>query len=410
MTAVRRNALLLALGLVFQSGMIQLAVALGTVTIVAVTGVDSILGLGPAVFLVAGAIAVGPAGRLSDRVGRMPVIRGGYVLGILGPLVTAAGCRWEQGVLVFCGLGLCGAAQSIVLLSRAASAEMFPPERRARGMSIVLFAVVSGAIWGPLVFGPMFSGRRLDAHDLTVPWLAAGLFTLAGLAVSLGVRRDPRDLSREQLRPAERGVQPAPLPELLRRPGVTTAMVAAVASFAVMAGVMNLAGYVAVGHHHSHGSVFTVISLHIVGMYGLVLVVGDAIERIGRRRAMLAGLGLIALSNAGMAWFASIAGMSLCLFGLGLGWCLAYVAATTELVDLTTPAERGRLVGLSDLLSSVAGAALALAGGVVYTGAGGSVPLAGLATGLSILAVAWVLGNPATISPRGSGAVRVFSQ
>jgi hypothetical protein len=36
---IRRNAILLAAGLVAQSGMIQLAVALGTVTIVAVTGV-----------------------------------------------------------------------------------------------------------------------------------------------------------------------------------------------------------------------------------------------------------------------------------------------------------------------------------------------------------------------------------
>ena len=50
-----------------------------------------------------------------------------------------------------------------------------------------------------------------------------------------------------------------------------------------MVGVMNLAGYVAVGHGHAQGDVFTIISLHIVGMYGLVLVVGDVIDRIGRR-------------------------------------------------------------------------------------------------------------------------------
>src|SRR4051812_30603036 len=109
--------------------MIQLAVALGTVTIVAVTGVEGILGLGPAVFLVAGALAVGPAGRVSDRVGRMPVIRFGYMLGIIGPAVTAASCAWVSPVLAFVGLGLCGAGQTIVLLSRAAAAEMFPPER-----------------------------------------------------------------------------------------------------------------------------------------------------------------------------------------------------------------------------------------------------------------------------------------
>jgi MFS family permease len=410
MTEVRRNAFLLALGLVFQSGMIQLAVALGTVTIVAVTGVHSILGLGPAVFLIAGAAAVGPAGRLSDSVGRMPVIRAGYVLGIVGPIVTAAACYWESGPLVFLGLGLCGAAQSIVLLSRAASAEMFPPERRARGMSIVLFAVVSGAIWGPLVFGPMFSGRGFDAHDLVVPWLCAGLFTTAGLLVSFGVRRDPRDLSRVYLRPEERERVAAPLAQLLRRRGIASAMVAAVTSFAVMAGVMNLAGYVAVGHHHAQGSVFTIISIHIVGMYGLVLVAGDAIERIGRTRSMLLGLLVMAAANAGMAWAGSVAAMSLCMFGLGLGWCLAYIAATTELVNLASPVERGSIVGLSDLLSALGGATLALAGGIVYTDGGGSVPLAWLATGLPILAAAWVAGSLATIPPRGSRAVRLFSQ
>jgi MFS family permease len=398
MTVVRRNAFLLAAGLVFQSGMIQLAVALGTVTIVAVTGVKGILGFGPAIFLLAGAIAVGPAGRLSDRVGRMPVIRGGFVLGILGPLVVAAGCATTSGALVFVGLGLCGAGQTIVLLSRAASAEMFPPERRARGMSIVLFGVVSGAIWGPLVFGPMFSGREYTAADLVVPWIAAGAFTLIGLLVSFGVRPDPKELSRRYATPGESGT-PAPLPEILRRPGVAPAMVAAVTSFAVMAGVMNLAGYVAVGHHHAQGSIFTIISLHIVGMYGLVLVIGDVIERLGRRTSMITGLMLMAVSNAALAWWASIAGMSVALFGLGLGWCLAYIAATTDLVGLAGPAERGRLIGASDLLSSLFAAVLALGWGGVYSGAGGSVPLALSAAGLAGLAAAWVAGNGVSLLP-----------
>src|SRR3954470_20170564 len=345
MTPVRRNALLLAGGLVFQSGMIQLAVALGTVTIVAVTGVRGILGLGPAVFLLAGALAVGPAGRLSDRVGRMPVIRGGFVLGTAGPWVTAAACATRSGPLVFLGLGLCGAGQTIVLLSRAAAAEMFPPERRARGMSIVLFGVVSGAIWGALVFGPMFSGRALTAHELVVPWLAAGLFTLAGLAISFAVRPDPKELSQAH---TETSAPAAPLRELLARPGVPTALLGAVASFAVMVGVMNLAGYVAVGHGHAHGDIFTIISAHIVGMYGLVLIAGDLIDRIGRTRAMAIGLMVMAVSNAGLVWLDGIPGMSLSLFGLGLGWNLAYVAATTQLVTLAAPSERGKLVGFSD--------------------------------------------------------------
>jgi MFS family permease len=379
--------------------MIQLAVALGTVTLVAVTGITSILGLGPAVFLIAGAVAVGPAGRLSDRVGRMPVLRGGFVLGIAGPAVTALGCWLISGVLVFLGLGLCGASQAIVLLSRAAAAEMFPPERRARGMSFVLFAAVSGAIFGPLVFGPLFANRALTPDQLAWPWLGSSLFAVAGLLVSLGIRTDPKELSAAFSTGPVSDQGAAPLAEILRRPGVPTALVGAVASFAVMVGVMNLAGYVAVGHHHRHGDIFTVISVHIVGMYGLVLVVGDVVERIGRGRAMAIGLAVMAISNAALVWLTGIGGMSLSLFGLGLGWNLAFVAASTELVSRTAPAERGRLVGFSDLLSSFAGAALALGGGVVYTAAGSS-SLAVLAAALAAVPACWILLLPSAFGGR----------
>jgi hypothetical protein len=97
----------------------------------------------------------------------------------------------------------------------------------------------------------------------------------------------------------------------------------------------------------------------------------------------------MALSNLALVWLTGIAGMSLSLFGLGLGWNISYVAATTELINLAAPSERGRLVGLSDLLSSGTGAALALGGGVVYTAAG-STALALLATGLAALPALWL--------------------
>jgi len=405
MTPARKNAIFLAGGLVCLSGMIQLAVALGTVTLVAVTGIKSILGLGPAVFLVAGALAVGPAGRISDRVGRMPVIRAGFALGIAGPALTALGCWAVSGELVFLGLGLCGASQAIVLLSRAAAAEMFPPERRARGMSFVLFAAVSGAIFGPLIFGPLFANRALTPNELAWPWLGSSLFALAGLLVSLGIRADPKELSKAYATAAQQSEPPAPLREILRRPGVPTALGAAVASFAVMVGVMNLAGYVAVGHHHRHGDIFTVISLHIVGMYGLVLVVGDLVERIGRTRAMVGGLAVMAVSNAALVWLTGIGGMSLALFGLGLGWNFAFVAASTELVSRAAPSERGRLIGFSDLLSSFAGAALALGGGVIYTVAG-SVSLAWFAAALAAVPALWIALVPLAL---GGRLVRRFS-
>ena len=393
---VRRNAFLLAGGLVCNSGMFQLAAALSSLTLVAVTGVTGILGLGPAIFLASGAAAVGPSGRLSDRYGRMPVIRGAFAGGAVGCGVIAAGCASSSAVLVCLGLALVGAAGAVVLLSRAAAAEMFPPERRARGMGLVLFGAVSGAVWGPLVFGPLFAHREVSAHGLVGPWLIGIPFMAAGFVVTSFVRPDPKEISKRY--PEDRvDVGPAaPLAEIVRRPGVVPALVAGIASFAVMASVMNLAGYVAIGRGHHEGDVFTMISVHILGMFGLVLVVGDLIDRFGRRRALVGGLCLMAASNAALAWFGGVAGMSLTLLGLGLGWNFSYVAATTELVSLAAPSERGRLVGLSDLIASLVAAGLALLGGLVYS-ASGAAALALAAAGLALAPALWLAVRPAPV-------------
>jgi MFS family permease len=394
---VRRNAFLLAGGLVCNSGMFQLAAALSSLTLVAVTGVKGILGLGPAIFLAAGAAAVGPAGRLSDRVGRMPVIRAGFASGALGCGAVAGGCQLSSAPLVCLGLALLGAAGAIVLLSRAAAGEMFPPERRARGMALVLFGAVSGAIWGPLVFGPLFAHREISAHGLVGPWLLGIPFMTAGFVLMFFVKPDPKTISARYPTGLDDSLPAAPLREIVRRPGVAAALVAGVASFAVMASVMNLAGYVAVGRGHHEGDVFTMISVHIVGMFGLVLFVGDLIDRFGRRQALVGGLALMAASNVALAWFGGVGGMSLALLGLGLGWNLSYVAATTQLIALTAPSERGRLVGFSDLVASVVAAALALLGGLVYTG-GGAAALALAAAGLAFLPAVWLAVRPGPVA------------
>src|SRR4051812_49301738 len=165
----------------------------------------------------------------------MPVIRAGFAAGALGCGVIALGCKLSSGAVVSLGLALLGGAGSIVLLSRAAAAEMFPPDRRARGMSFVLFGAVSGAIWGPLGFGPLFADRGIDADALAAPWLLGIPFMLAGVAISWFVRPDPKEIAASYPSDRDDAAAAAPLRVLVRRPGVPTALLAVVASFAVMA-------------------------------------------------------------------------------------------------------------------------------------------------------------------------------
>jgi MFS family permease len=389
---IRRNTVLLAATLTCLSGMVQLVVAVSTVTLVLVTGIEGILGLGPAIFLAAGAVAALPAGRAMDRYGRIPVLAAGCASGIAGCCLTSLGCALDSAVLVIMGFAFVGFASGTVLLARLAAADMYPQAMRARGISFVLFGSLFGAALGPLVFRPLFAGKDLDLDALVIPWLAAGGIIAVGLVLVLFVRPDPRTIA---LHLGSLGDPPppepaAPLWEIIRRPGVLSALVAAVASFAGMVSIMNLTGYIVIDHHHHQADVFTVISLHIVGMYALVLVIGELIDRLGRKPGQVSGLLLMGVSILGLAWFDSVLWTSVSLFGLGLGWNVSYVAAATELADRALPSERGKLIGFSDLLSGFLGASLALLGGVAYSSLGVATLAFGGAAFVSLPAV-WIL-------------------
>src|SRR5207244_3688090 len=196
-----------------------------------VTGVRGLLGLGPAIFLTSSGLMGAYGGGLMDRRGRKPVLIAGFLIGSVGCLMTALAVHARSTTGVIVGLILLGASSASSLLVRAAAGDMYRPERRARGISYVLFGSVFGAVLGPTVFSPLFAGKDVQADSLTVPWLAAGGIALVALVLVQFVRPDPKRIA--ELIGAQDDALPvaaAPLGELVRRPGVIPAMVAASAS------------------------------------------------------------------------------------------------------------------------------------------------------------------------------------
>ncbi|WP_028066500.1 MFS transporter [Solirubrobacter soli] len=390
---VRRNTLLLAIAMAVYSSVLQLVAAVSSLTFVLVTGVEGLLGLGPAIFLVASGLAAVPAGRLMDRIGRRPVVSAGYLSAAVGCSLTALATNLGSAPLLIVGFALTGAANGTALLIRTAAGDMYPAERRARGISYVLFGSVFGAILGPAVFGPLFSGREVDAGTLTVPWLVAAGISVVPAVLVWFVRPDPKQIAELLAEDSGPALPAAPLKVILRRPGVRPAMLAALASFGVMVSVMNLSGYVVVEHHHhAQADIFPVIGAHVLGMYALVLFVGALIDRIGRGPALGGGLCVMAVSTFGLMFFDSVFATAVLLFGLGVGWNLSFVAATAQMVDLTSPSERGRLVGFNDLLSALFGASLALLGGFALDVLGVAALAIG-ATAIVAAPVVWLLGH-----------------
>ncbi len=99
-----------------------------------------------------------------------------------------------------------------------------------------------------------------------------------------------------------------------------------------------------------------------------------------------------------MLWVESVFATAVLLLGLGIGWNISFVAATAQLADRTSPAERGKLLGFNDLLASFLGAGLALLGGYALDAIG----VAALAIGATVIVVAPIV---LIARPRGA-AVR----
>ena len=385
---IRRNSVILAAALASQSAALQLSAAMSSLTFALVTGVTGLLGLGPALTMTAAAITAQPAGRAMDRVGRIPVLASGYFIGAIGTVLLAIGSYRHSGIAAIPGFVLLGVAGATASLTRAAASDMYAPANRARGIAFVMFGSVFGAILGPTVFAPIFRGREVSAESLLVPWLAGAAMLLLSSLLVLLVRPDPKQIAEAIERTnggtAAASAPAAPLGEILRRPGVIPAVIASVVSFAVMVSVMNLTGYVIVQHHHhAQHLVFPVIGAHVLGMYLLMPVVGMIVDRVGRRETLAAGLALLGVSAAGLNWFEGIVPIAILLFGLGLGWNMSFVAATTQLADLSTAAERGKLLGFNDFVAGVAGAVFVIVGGVALDGFG----VAFLALGASVVAL-----------------------
>jgi MFS family permease len=371
---IRRNTVLLAAAVAVNSVTLQLVAAVSAITFALVTGKSSLLGLGPALFLVSSAATSFPAGKLMDRVGRVPVLAGGFLLGAIGASLTSLGAHLASGWVAIPGLVLIGAAGATGSLARAAAGDMYPPARRARGIAYVMFGAVVGAILGPVLFaGAVFRRSTSSLESLPLAWLTGAGMLLIALVIVVNIRPDPKRIAEA----LETGTSSAafgppeeftPLRDLLARPGVVPAMLAGIVSYAVMVSVMNLTGYVVVQHHHHPPQViFPIIGAHVLGMYLLMPAVGWIADRVGRPRTILSGLILIAASTSGLMWFESVIPIAILLFGLGVGWSFSFVAATTQLADLAAPWERGKLLGFNDLVASLTGATFVLLGGYVLS-------------------------------------------
>jgi MFS family permease len=234
---------------------VQLMAVVGAPILSELTGRPALAGLAPALFVAWWAVATLAAGRYMDARGRASGIRLGFVVAAVGSVLVYLGTDRSALPLYLLGMALPGGGLGAVNLARAGGADMYPPEHRAHGISLVLVGAAFGAILGPVAFLPLLGGPSHDLHTLAAPWIVAAAVMAGGALLTMAIRVDPLDIGRSNDDHAghhHRSSEPTrPLRALLSEPVVRVALVAAVIAQTVMTSMMGIVSLVL--HDHGHG-------------------------------------------------------------------------------------------------------------------------------------------------------------
>lgn len=352
-------------------------VAVGALLAEQVSGSAQYAGLGSTFQVLGAALLAIPMARLMAAKGRRPGLVLGYGVAALGAVgLITAGVVGSFALLLVASL-LFGGATASNSQSRFAAADLALPDRRARDLSVVVWATTVGSVLGPNLVGPSAPvAEALGLPPLTGPFV----FSVVGLALAIGwilLRLRPDPLVEARRRHLDDGGEPAEpthgsfvrgLRVAFGNPTARLGILTLALGHTVMVSVMVMTPL-----HMAHGDaaltvIGFVISIHILGMFAFSPLTGMAVDRFGGRAVAVGGAGI--LSTATVLSAVSPMGESgtlvLGLFLLGLGWSCTLVSGSTLLTAAVPAAERPGAQGASDVLMGLAaGLGGALAGLVV---------------------------------------------
>jgi multidrug resistance protein len=337
------------------------------------------VGLMMTIYSAAQLVAAPLWGRLSDRVGRRPVL----LVSLLGSTVSyaiaaLAGSLW----LLFLARLLGGISGGNISAAQAYVADVTAPEERARGMGLLGAAFGIGFVIGPAI------GGALVGFGASVPFAAAALLCGANLVLTwfrlpepprpAGAPRARRGLGWAQLLAAVR--QPRLLSLLVLFFCATFALANLEATFALTTNRIFKYG------NRENAFLFTYIGLMLA--FTQAVLVGRLARRLGEPLLIVLGLfvtvgGLFAVPYAHNLWHL-LAILGVFAFGSGIS-----SPAISSLISRAVGAEvQGGVLGAGQSAASLARVIGPACGGFCFDRFGVPAPYL---VGATVMIVAWTI-------------------
>ena len=322
-------------------------------------------------------------GRLSDQVGRRPVLLLSLIASALAYLwLGRATALW----MLFAARGFAGACAGNIATAQAYIADVTKPEERARGMGLIGAAFGLGFMIGPAI-GGLLAGTDPITADLETPaWVAAGLSLLAFLGVALLLpeslpadRRDGR---------ASRGRVGALL-SALRRPILSRLILIFFLAILAVAGMQSVFAIWAMPQlgwgPRQVGYVFAYVGLISAALQGGLI--GRLTRHFGEERLLVCGLALLGAGLLFLPFARDVPVLVVVLTGLALGGGLMQPTLSSLISQQAGGEERGEVMGVSQSTASLSRVLGPFAAGLCFAAFGRNSPyFAGAAlTGIALL-------------------------
>ena len=360
-------------------------------------------------------------GRLSDRVGRRPVLLASIAATAAGMVLLGFA---DTLVLLFAARVFTGLATANIAVAQAYIADITPPEGRARGMGLIGLGFGLGFTFGPL-FGGLLTALAPSLRPGMVPSLvAAGLSAINLVMATVTL---PESLPREQRgRPSTHRRSPLDLgglkrafaePSLGRALGINFLVVF---WFAGMEQTFRL--YTDDVFHMSDWG--TAQMFFIVGIAAAIVqggLIGRLTRRFGETRLLTAGLllqavGFVMLDVAPHVSASPVGALGVCCVLIAGGSGLVTPSVSSYISRSAGQDVQGLTLGTMQSLSALARVLGPAVGGILYqavappapylAGAVGMLVAAGLSVGLAALPKrpATPVAAPATTEPPATPA------
>lgn len=283
------------------------------------------------------------AGRWSDRIGRRPVLRLGWLAAV--PMVALLLGVHHWWAIIVANIFL-GASQGLAwTMTVTAQLDLVQSSERGLAMGINEGMGYLGVAGATVAAG--FLGAR--GHLLTRPFLLAAALVIVGGLMSLTVIQETHGWVRP--------VQAAPTPPSTAMGDLfaeTTWRNPALSSMTVGGFVNKLADTTAWGvlplyfaSQHVHLLTISLLS----GIYGAVWGAGQFgtglwSDRIGRKPLIVGGLSVLGLGLAGMAWLHGPWAWGALAAIMGAGMAMVYPVLNAAVADVAPAQHRGAILGV----------------------------------------------------------------